>query len=85
MVALKSFNEYICTSTTKKKNAIVCINICTYFNPFNASSSGMQQFLAPAVFFFLTQAPNIQSLSLNSHNFLISESALCKFWPNKAN
>jgi len=40
-------------------------------NHFSASSSGMQQFLAPDV--FLTLAPNVQLLSLNTHNFLISE------------
>ena len=40
-------------------------------NPLRATSSGMQHFLAPAV--FQTLAPNVQSLSLNALNYLISE------------
>ena len=51
----------------------------TSFNPLSASSAaGMQQLLAPAV--FLTLAPNIQSLSLNTRNFLISEPNLLRFF-----
>ena len=47
-----------------------------FFNPFSASSSGMQQqqLLVPAV--FLSLAPNVQSLSLNARNFLISQTVL---------
>ena len=41
------------------------------FNPFG---SGMRQLLVPAV--FLTLAPNVQSLTLNARNFLISEPIL---------
>ena len=40
----------------------------------SASRSGIQHFLAPAV--FQTLAPNVQSLSLNARNFLISEPVL---------
>ena len=56
-------------------------------NPFRTSGSGMQQLLAPAsslLFFsssfFQTLAPNIQSLTLNTRNFLVSEPLLLQLF-----
>ena len=40
-------------------------------NPFSASSFTMQQLLVPAVYLILE--PNVQTLSLNTRNFLILE------------
>ena len=43
-------------------------------NPFSASSLAILQPLAPAVYLIL--APNVQTLSLNTRSFLISEPLL---------
>ena len=52
--------------------------LCVKINPFSASSPGMQQLLAPAG--LLTLAPNVQSPSLNAHNYFISEPVLLQFF-----
>ena len=61
----------ICQCMLKKQRYLFASDI----NPSCASSSGLQQLLVPAAV-FLTLAPNIQSLSLDACDFLISEPIL---------
>ena len=67
----EDINKWICSNPDLFRS---CISESSHrLDPFNASSSGMQQLLAPHI--FLTMAP----LSLNARNFLISEPVLSQF------